>query len=246
MNEPQSLLPIEKVSDGAGAMTPGQMLDKAITNGAAVEIVERLMALQERWQAGQARKAYFAAMADARKAFRPLGKAHSGYRDRYKYETLDDVIDAVGPALTDHGFSYTWKIDRSDDGLICVSCIITHAEGHAETTTLPGDPSSVASPDANMNGVQRIGATVTYLQRYTLKAACGIAATADTDGKAPEKPSGVDVDALLKTIDSMVEETKADVHAALTKEEPRMTAREYQTLKAAFNARLKRIREETL
>ena len=46
-------------------VTPMEMLDRAVSNGASVETLERLMNLQERWEANQARKAFDDAMAAA-------------------------------------------------------------------------------------------------------------------------------------------------------------------------------------
>jgi thioredoxin-like negative regulator of GroEL len=39
--------------------TPNDLLAQAIDKGLTVEALEKLVALQERWEAGQARKAFF-------------------------------------------------------------------------------------------------------------------------------------------------------------------------------------------
>ena len=48
------------------AITPMQMLTQAVERGASVELMEKLMALHERWEANQARKAFDGAMAAAK------------------------------------------------------------------------------------------------------------------------------------------------------------------------------------
>jgi hypothetical protein len=52
--------------------------------------------------------------------------------------------------------------------------------GHSERTTL----SATADTSGSKNSIQAIGSTVTYLQRYTLLAAVGLAAGGDDDGQA--------------------------------------------------------------
>ncbi len=77
--------------------------------------------------------------------------------------------------LAAHGFSHRWDTKQAD-GRIEVSCILTHNLGHSESTTLEASPDS----SGKKNAIQQVASTVTYLQRYTLLAACGLA-TKDMD-----------------------------------------------------------------
>lgn len=177
-------------------MTPMAMIDKALSSGATPETLEKLMDLQERWEANRARKAFIAAMALARAKFAPILKKNDGYASRYKYETLTDVMDAVDGPLGEHGFAYDWITEDLPEGKIRVTCVLTHDEGHSRRNSLSGDPKDTADAKANMNGLQRMGGAVTYLQRYTLKAALGIAASKDDDG------SGASSQDLAQTVTS--------------------------------------------
>jgi ERF superfamily len=168
-------------------MTPMSMIEKALSSGATPETLEKLLTLQERWEANQARKAFIASMALARAKFGPILKTNDGYLSRYKYETLTDVMDAVDGPLGEFGFSYDWVTEDLPNGLIRVTCVLTHEAGHSRSNSLSGDPKDTADAKANMNGFQRMGGAVTYLQRYTLKAALGIAASKDTDGDLRDK-----------------------------------------------------------
>ena len=170
--------------EGGAVMTPMDMIDRALSAGASPETLGKLMDLQERWEANQARKAFIAAMALARAKFAPILKKNDGYANRYKYETLPDVMDAVDGPLGEHGFAYDWVTEDLPDGKIRVTCVLTHDEGHSRRNSLSGDPRDTADAKANMNGLQRMGGAVTYLQRYTLKAALGIAASKDGDGNS--------------------------------------------------------------
>jgi hypothetical protein len=62
---------------------------------------------------------------------------------------------------------------------ISVTCILT-GHGHEEENTLSGP----ADASGSKNAIQAIGSTLTYLQRYTLVQALGLAASSDDDGVA--------------------------------------------------------------
>ena len=64
-----------------------------------------------------------------------------------------------------------------------VTCIVAHRDGHFEETTL----SAGHDQSGNKNSIQAVGSTITYLQRYTLKAALGLAASDDDDGRSHGK-----------------------------------------------------------
>jgi len=100
-------------------------------------------------------------------------------RTQYRYEDFADIADAVAPVLAEQGLSYRFRTDSSPD-LIAVTCIIAHRDGHSEQTTLSGP----RDDSGNKNSMQAIGSAVTYLQRYTLKAALGLAASVDDDAQS--------------------------------------------------------------
>jgi hypothetical protein len=173
--------------EASGALTPIELLQIAVQQGADVEKLGKLMDLQERWQANEAKMAFNAAMRKF-KANPPeitKNKKVEFGNTLYKHATLDHVCDVVTKALSDVGISHAWKVNQQD-GVIAVSCVLTHEMGHSESTQLMGNPDTSGSK----NAVQAIGSTVTYLQRYTLLAACGLAAANDTDGVAPERDEG--------------------------------------------------------
>ena len=175
--------PVTAVTVTEQPMTPMAMIDRAIASGANPDVLEKLLNLQERFEANQARKAFIENMSQAKAKFKPILKKNSGYKERYKYETLNDISDAVDAALSEFGFSYDWETEDLPNGLIRVTCVVTHEAGHSRKNSLSGNPKDTADAAANMNGLQRMGGAVTYLQRYTLKAALGVAASSDTDAR---------------------------------------------------------------
>jgi hypothetical protein len=167
----------------SAALTPMAMIEKAITSGAGIETLERLMTLQERWEANEARREYDAAIAQARSEIKPILKTREASfgsgKASYKYEDLADIAETVDEILAKYGLSYRWE--AAHEGLtMIVTCIVSHARGHRERSSLPGRP----DPSGNKNEIQALGSAVTYLQRYTLKAALGLAAARDDDAHA--------------------------------------------------------------
>lgn len=157
-------------------VTPMQMLQTAVEQGADIDKLEKLMQLQERWESNEARKAWNQAM-NALKANPPhvtknrqVGYGSKGGRTEYRHASLDHMADAVSEAMSPHGLSFRWET-KQENGEITVTCIVSHKDGHSERTTL----SAGADNSGGKNSIQAVGSAVTYLQRYTLKAAIGIA-----------------------------------------------------------------------
>src|SRR5690606_35194749 len=92
-----------------------------------------------------------------------------------------------------------------------VTCVITHELGHSERTTLSAAPDE----SGGKNSIQAVGSTVTYLQRYTLMAATGLAAKdMDDDGRKAE-PAETITAKQLADLEALIEEVKADKAAFL-------------------------------
>lgn len=177
-------------SQALAVTTPIELLKIAVTQNLDVEKLEKLMQLQRQWEQDQARKAFVEAM-NAFKNDPPviLKNKHvhfdtsKGPND-YDHATLDHVCDQVTKGLSKHGISHRWTVKQEikpEGAWITVTCVLTHEQGHSEETTLMGTPDQTGSK----NSIQAIGSTVTYLQRYTLLAATGLAArNTDDDGHA--------------------------------------------------------------
>lgn len=173
------------------AVTPMQLLEMAMSQNADLAKLEKLMDLQERWEKKEAQKAFVVAMNAFKAAPPTILKSHkaafpgkSGGTVTYDYATLNDVCDQITEGLGKHGVSHRWKIEQPDKSLVRVTCILTHEMGHSEETTLSAGPDETGSK----NAIQSIGSAVTYLQRYTLLAATGLAAgNGDNDASSSPK-----------------------------------------------------------
>jgi hypothetical protein len=188
----------------ATPLTPMAMISHAVANGASIEAIEKLMALQERIEAGQARKAFDAALSAAKSEIPVILKnrlvdyasTDGKSRTTYRHEDLGEIARTVDPFLAKHGLSYRFQTTSEINQPISVTCIVSHRDGHSETNTLTGP----RDDSGKKNSLQQMGSTITYLQRYTLKAALGLAAAADDDGAA----SGTDSEEFI-TEDQVLE-----------------------------------------
>lgn len=157
--------------------TPAEMLSAAVAQGASIETLERLIGLSERWEANNARKAFDAAISEAKAEIPPIMKNARGHNDK-KYANFAAIAGVVDPILSKHGLSYRFRTAQTDK--ISVTCVLSHRAGHSEETTLAGP----ADASGSKNAIQAIGSTLTYLQRYSLVQALGLAVADDDDGRA--------------------------------------------------------------
>jgi hypothetical protein len=163
-------------------VTPMEMLNTALTRGADVTVLEKLMGLHERWEANQARKAFDAAIAAAKGEIGPIVRNATGHNEK-RYADFAAIARTVDPVLTKYGLTYRFRTEQTDR--INVTCILSHKDGHSETTTLAGPPDGSGSK----NAIQAIGSTLTYLQRYSLVQMLGLASSNDDDGRAANPPA---------------------------------------------------------
>jgi hypothetical protein len=197
-------------------MTPMDLMQRALEAG-NLELVERMMVLQERWEKNQARKSFDAAMSLVRAELpviiknRSVGftSSRTGGSTSYRHEDLAGIARQVDPLLARHGLTYRFRT-ACEAGRLTVTCILSHSDGHYEENTLsaPHDTSGQKNPH------QAIASAQTYLQRYTLKAALGLSASEDDDGRGGRENTSPapDVSEPLMTEDH-VEQIKAALEA---------------------------------
>jgi len=164
--------------------TPASLLSQAIEKGLDVESLGKLMDLQERWQAGQARKLFFEAFTEFQSSCPDLRKTKEVNfgQTKYNFAPLADICRQIGKTLKAAGLSYRWEIQDSPTELK-VTCLVSHLDGHTEKTTMTSPPDVSGSK----NAIQARGSAIEYLKRYTLIGALGLStADSDIDGRMPE------------------------------------------------------------
>ena len=230
------------------AVTPMAMLQLAVEKGASVEQLERLMALQERYEANEAKKEFVAAMTRFKENPKVIEKnatvdftGKTGIRTHYKHATLANVCDVIGPVLSSVGITHRWETEQPEGGMIRVTCILTHSRGHSEKVWLQAS----RDDSGNKNHIQAVGSVVTYLQRYTLLAATGMAVADQRDddaggGVTRGMDEGHKVD-FLSAIESLADKKSseslwAEIASACTKAGDIPA---YDELKRAMSAKVK-------
>jgi len=168
---------------------PNFLIKLALEQNADIDKLTKLMDLQERWQKEQARKAFFDALAGFQaivpviKKNRKANIVSQKGSYSYKFADLGAIASQIKKALDTCGLSYRWEF-KEENGKLKVTCLITHRDGHTETTTLEAGKDM----SGGKNDIQQIGSTQTYLQRYSLIGALGLT-TADEDNDGRGAPA---------------------------------------------------------
>lgn len=162
---------------------PLELLRIAVSRGTDIAQLERLMALQERWEANEARKAFNVAFArfksEAVRIIKNKAITDGPLKGR-RYAELFSVVNSVTPALSENGLSASWKLTKDEPQWIEVTCTIQHIAGHSESVSMGGPPDGGGAKSP----IQARASTVTYLERYTLKAITGLSEQDDdVDGR---------------------------------------------------------------
>lgn len=156
---------------------------KALEMG-KVDQLDKLLDLQMKWDAEQARKAFVAAMADFKVEAGGITIAKSKHvsfttqkgKTEYDHAELHDITRALVPIMARHGISHSW-VPQQEGAKLTITCVMTHRAGHSERTTL-----SAANDDSGgKNSIQSMASTKTYLERYSLLAATGMATGGELD-----------------------------------------------------------------
>lgn len=121
--------------------------------------------------------ALYAALAKAQGEYGTVDRTATNPHFKSRYAPLDKVLDAITPALAANGLCHYWRQSMGRDGEFVV-VTVTAGIGHGESGESIESSLSWGVPD----DVQKLGAALTYLRRYTLEAVAGVAADSDDDG----------------------------------------------------------------
>jgi hypothetical protein len=161
------------------------IIQYAIERGAGIDTIERLIALKEREDENQARRAFNVAFAEFKAEAVTLlrtKKYTDGPLKAQKHVELGEIVKVSTPALAKHGLSISWKLTKDSPEWMEVTCVLRHIAGHSETVSMGGAPDT----GPGRNAIQARGSAKTYLERYTATAILGLAPEdEDTDGVTP-------------------------------------------------------------
>lgn len=185
-------LPAAKSNTAVASSPMMDVVRQAIQSGQSIEVIREAIALTKELKQEQAREAFDQALSEAKSEIPVINKNRTvgfeskrgGANTSYRHEDLGEIARTVDPILARHGLSYRFR-PQQDGNTVKVTCILSHHAGHSEESTL----SAGNDTSGNKNSIQAVGSTLTYLQRYTLKMALGLAASADDDGKTSDAPT---------------------------------------------------------
>jgi ERF superfamily len=185
MNKPTAL-----PAEARGAIVPNTLIDllrAAVDKGADVATLERLAKLYEAAELGQKKAEFNNALAAAKAELRPIVKDQAVQKSTggklYGYESMAAIAAEIDPVLGKHGlyaiFPDAEHTEKHEPNRIYVTCRLCHRNGYSIEKTLDGPP----DVGQNRNAVQAMGSTMTYLQRYALRAILGLAVTNEKEPK---------------------------------------------------------------
>lgn len=186
-------LPAEVIDVSGGLL--GVIARAARDPSVDIDKMERLMEMQERVIAREAKTAYAVALAQLQPLLPVISERgkilNKQGETQSTYAYWEDVNEQIRPLLSEAGFSLSFRTGRAGSE-ITVTGVLTHREGHSEETTitLPADGSG------NKNAVQAVASSTSYGKRYTAFALLNITTKGeDDDGttatniRAPAEPT---------------------------------------------------------
>lgn len=197
----------------AGPSAVLALMTQAVAKGVPVETMESLQKMYHAEQDRSAAREFADAMArfqsecpsiQKRKTSKRTGE-RDGSKFAFTYAGLDDIETDAGPAARANGFSWSWDSDIKD-GLMVVTCTLTHRAGHARSARFANPMSS----NLPVNEQQKYAAALTYARRQSLVQVLGLTTVDEDQEGAPEdmEKIGTEQEALLL---ALIEETATDL-----------------------------------
>jgi hypothetical protein len=179
------VIEIPKAPPPQEPLTPLGLVAMAISENADVDKLERLLDLQERFQAGEARKEYYAAMREVQQEVPAVYKDRKNEQTNSTYATYDAVHVAIVPIYTKHGFSVSHdEQDSPHEGETRFRAIVRHVAGHSETfhIDLPLDNVGIKG-SVNKTKIHAKASSASYAKRILEARIFGVACKGeDNDG----------------------------------------------------------------
>ena len=191
-----------------------RLVEMAITSGADIDRLDKLLDLKERYDKEDARKQFTSALANFKSAQLEIKKdkmvsfkSKDGMTE-YSHATLGNVVGIAVPELAKNGLSHRWDVVQKD-ARVEVTCILTHKGGHSESVSMNASPDDTGKK----NPIQQVASTVTYLERYTFLAITGLAVEdqMEDDGAASAAPIEYITEDEVNTLHSMVKDNELDL-----------------------------------
>jgi ERF superfamily len=177
------LAEVETPAELAAPANPLALLARAVERGLAPEQLEKLVALQERYEATQAAARWAEAVTAFRSecptVFKGRQVKNKDGTARFSFAEYADIKRVTRPIEAKYGIVTTFSFDHSQPGRLLVTCRVrvgTHHEDYLSSIALPNVPGANVAQDS--------GAAMAYAKRYAYVAAHDIVITGEDDDGA--------------------------------------------------------------
>jgi len=182
--------------------SPAEMIRMAVAGKADLDKLEKLLSIQERYEANEAKKAYTEALTIFKCEVPDIRRDKKNKQYNSTYSSKGNLIKTITPILSKFGLSANFAYKNLPENYVEVTCKLTHRLGHKEEVSFsaPADVSGVKNP------IQQLKSTTTYLEKITFAGILGIESLEeiDDDGKtAGTSIEFIDDTQLSKLLDIM-------------------------------------------
>jgi hypothetical protein len=171
-----------------------------------IDKMERLFTMGEKMMDRKAVAEYNKDMTLVQKNIPTVIKTGKNTQTGSTYAKLENIINAIRPVYTKHGFSVSFSEgEPSAAGLVRANMVIRHKGGHKEHSFYES-PMDIAGIKDNRNKTDTHGkaSAMSYAQRYALNGAFLLEFSDDDDGNDAGKMQERITDAQVETIGSLL------------------------------------------
>jgi hypothetical protein len=171
--------PVAEVQSNTVSMFERLAKDPAVD----VTKLEKLMELQERAIARDAKAQFVSAMAAAQAEMKAVATDSDNPQTRSRYASYEALDKALRPIYSKHGFALSYDTDDSPKPEhVRVLCEVMHIGGHSKTyhADMPADGKGAKGGDV-MTKTHAVGSAMSYGQRYLLKGIFNVRVGEDDD-----------------------------------------------------------------
>lgn len=170
------------------------LVQVATTPGISIDVIERMVALQERQEARHHEQVFMSALAKLQAECPMIHRGGTNKHTGTRYARREDIQAVISPLLAKYGFAMSFDEESANmtDRTVTFTAKLSHEDGHFEIKrkTVPIDESAKNKETGKpvRTGIQDSGSTASYAFRYLTKMHLNIAETdEDNDGNSTEK-----------------------------------------------------------
>jgi len=176
--------------------SPIEMAQAFLTSGGDLANLEKMLALQEKYDSMQAKKAFIKAMAKFKQIPVIIKKDKDNKQYNSKYSSIGAMVNACLPRMGECGLSHKWEFFQVDPKFMEGKCTVTHEDGFSDSVSMTA-PIDISG---NKNPIQQIKSTRTYIKIETFSSVMGLASSEDIDDDGNSAGGAINEKEPAKTI----------------------------------------------